>query len=167
MSKMNGTPAAEDTTKRFASFRENADFLWQNAERLRGAYKPNEYDKVILPPKDRGKVQLLKPSELPDDWDPATDERLTHWETEDHLTRGLEAGRESAAAQLIVRNRQQGGDGARTRLPSLHHLRPQEARGGSACLQRARAELPQDHTPRARSWEIQDRETTLFEENDR
>ncbi|WP_437593439.1 N-6 DNA methylase [Sorangium sp. So ce1000] len=33
----------------FASFREITDFLWQNAERLRGAYKPNEYDKVILP----------------------------------------------------------------------------------------------------------------------
>ncbi|XXY21770.1 N-6 DNA methylase [Sorangium sp. So ce216] len=33
----------------FASFREIIDFLWQNAERLRGAYKPNEYDKVILP----------------------------------------------------------------------------------------------------------------------
>ena len=33
----------------FASFREIADFLWQNAERLRGAYKPNEYDRVILP----------------------------------------------------------------------------------------------------------------------
>jgi type I restriction enzyme M protein len=49
MSKMNGAAAAENTTKRFASFREIADFLWQNAERLRGAYKPNEYDKVILP----------------------------------------------------------------------------------------------------------------------
>src|SRR5690606_5346979 len=35
--------------RRFASFREIADFLWQNAERLRGAYKPHEYDKVILP----------------------------------------------------------------------------------------------------------------------
>ncbi len=33
----------------FASFREITDFLWQNAERLRGAYRPNEYDKVILP----------------------------------------------------------------------------------------------------------------------
>ena len=33
----------------FGSFREIADFLWQNAERMRGAYKPNEYDKVILP----------------------------------------------------------------------------------------------------------------------
>lgn len=36
-------------SKAFASFREITDFLWQNAERLRGAYKPNEYDKVILP----------------------------------------------------------------------------------------------------------------------
>ena len=33
----------------FTSFREIADFLWQNAERMRGAYKPHEYDKVILP----------------------------------------------------------------------------------------------------------------------
>jgi type I restriction enzyme M protein len=37
------------SAKRFASFREIADFLWQNAERLRGVYKPNDYDKVILP----------------------------------------------------------------------------------------------------------------------
>jgi len=35
--------------RNFQSFREITDFLWQNAERLRGAYKPNEYDKVILP----------------------------------------------------------------------------------------------------------------------
>ncbi len=35
--------------RNFTSFREITDFLWQNAERLRGAYKPNEYDKVILP----------------------------------------------------------------------------------------------------------------------
>lgn len=46
MSKTNGTAAAENTTKRFASFREIADFLRQNAERMRDAYKPNEYDKV-------------------------------------------------------------------------------------------------------------------------
>lgn len=40
---------AQGDVRVFASFRELADFLWQNAERLRGAYKPNEYDKVILP----------------------------------------------------------------------------------------------------------------------
>jgi type I restriction enzyme M protein len=49
MSKSNGAVSIETSTKRFASFREVADFLWQNAERMRGAYKPNEYDKVILP----------------------------------------------------------------------------------------------------------------------
>lgn len=37
------------TGRTFGSFREIADFLWQNAERLRGVYKPNEYDGVILP----------------------------------------------------------------------------------------------------------------------
>ena len=42
-------PSDETTSKRFTSFREIADFLWQNAERMRGAYRPNEYDKVILP----------------------------------------------------------------------------------------------------------------------
>jgi type I restriction enzyme M protein len=41
--------AADEEPRAFASFRELADFLWQNAERLRGPYRPNEYDKVILP----------------------------------------------------------------------------------------------------------------------
>ena len=42
-------PNASTNGRTFSSFREIADFLWQNAERLRGTYKPNEYDKVILP----------------------------------------------------------------------------------------------------------------------
>jgi type I restriction enzyme M protein len=44
-------PTAPSTSmgRTFGSFREIADFLWQNAERMRGTYKPNEYDKVILP----------------------------------------------------------------------------------------------------------------------
>jgi type I restriction enzyme M protein len=33
----------------FNAFSEIVNFLWQNAERLRGVYKPNDYDKVILP----------------------------------------------------------------------------------------------------------------------
>ena len=48
-----------------------------------------------------GKVRLLKPSELPADWDPATDKRLTAWEAVHHLIRTLEAGGESAAAELV------------------------------------------------------------------
>jgi putative DNA methylase len=51
----------------------------------------------------RGKVRLLRPVELPDDWDPATDARLTGWETVHHLVRALESGGESAAARLVAR----------------------------------------------------------------
>lgn len=48
----------------------------------------------------RGKVRLLKPNELPDDWDPITDPRLTTWEMVHHLIRALESGGEAAAAAL-------------------------------------------------------------------
>ena len=40
-----------------------------------------------------GKVRLLKPDELPADWDPATDSRLTVWEMVHHLIRALECRR--------------------------------------------------------------------------
>jgi putative DNA methylase len=48
----------------------------------------------------RGKVRLLKPTELPVDWDPTTDARLTAWEMVHHLIRVLEASGESGAAAL-------------------------------------------------------------------
>ncbi len=48
----------------------------------------------------KGKVRLLKPSELPADWDPASDPRLTDWETVHQLIRVLEARGEGAAAEL-------------------------------------------------------------------
>lgn len=51
----------------------------------------------------RGKVRLLNPNELPTDWDPLTDTRLTHWETVHHLIRALEAGGESAAAEIVAK----------------------------------------------------------------
>ncbi len=51
----------------------------------------------------RGKVRLLAPSELPANWDPGTDTRLTNWETVHHLIRVLEAAGESAAAELVAR----------------------------------------------------------------
>jgi putative DNA methylase len=50
----------------------------------------------------KGKVRLLKPDELPADWDPAADPRLTHWETVHHLIRVLNIG-ESTAAELIAK----------------------------------------------------------------
>jgi putative DNA methylase len=49
----------------------------------------------------RGKVRLLKPEELPADWSPETDDRLTNWETVHHLIRVLASGGESAASDLV------------------------------------------------------------------
>jgi putative DNA methylase len=49
----------------------------------------------------KGKVRLLRPDELPADWDPITDPRLTAWEMVHHLIRSLEGGGETAAALLV------------------------------------------------------------------
>lgn len=51
----------------------------------------------------RGKVRLLKPSELPPDWDPAADPHRNDWEVVHHLLRSLEAGGESSAADLVMK----------------------------------------------------------------
>ena len=47
-----------------------------------------------------GQVRLLRPRELPDDWEPGGDARLTAWEMVHHLVRVLEADGEIAAAEL-------------------------------------------------------------------
>ena len=49
-----------------------------------------------------GRMRRLKPTELPADWNPATDVRLTAWETVHQLIRALEAGGEGAAAALVT-----------------------------------------------------------------
>lgn len=48
-------------------------------------------------------MRLLKPAELPADWDPTTDKRLTVWEMVHQLIRVLEAGGEAAAAVLVAK----------------------------------------------------------------
>jgi len=50
-----------------------------------------------------GKVRLLRPDELPADWNPETDPRLTAWESVHQLVRVLEAGGENAAAELVAK----------------------------------------------------------------
>ena len=50
-----------------------------------------------------GAVRLLKPDELPENWDPTTDARLTAWEMVHHLVRVLEANGEGATAELAAR----------------------------------------------------------------
>jgi putative DNA methylase len=51
----------------------------------------------------RGKVRLLRPDELPVDWDPSTDPRLTAWEIVHQLVRVLASGGEGAAADLVAK----------------------------------------------------------------
>jgi len=51
----------------------------------------------------RGKVHLLRPEQLPADWDPARDGRLTAWEIVHHLVRVLGTGGEPAAAGLVTK----------------------------------------------------------------
>ena len=53
-----------------------------------------------------GEVRLLRPEELPADWDPAADRRLPVWEVVHHLVRVLESEGETGAASLV---RQLGG----------------------------------------------------------
>ena len=47
-----------------------------------------------------GKVRLLRPAELPSEWDPSSDARLTTWEMVHHLVRLVDCG-EQAAADLV------------------------------------------------------------------
>ncbi len=50
-----------------------------------------------------GKVQLVGRDNLPDNWNPATDARLTVWETTQYLIKTLETKGESEAADLMNR----------------------------------------------------------------
>jgi putative DNA methylase len=51
----------------------------------------------------QGKVRLLKPNELPEDWTPEEDKRLTVWDMVHHLIRVLEKGGEVAAAEIAAK----------------------------------------------------------------
>jgi putative DNA methylase len=59
-----------------------------------------------------GRLRLVERHELPDGWDPTSDNRLTVWETTQHLIRALERS-ESEAAELL--RRVGGGWGERAR----------------------------------------------------
>ncbi|QKD82777.1 DUF1156 domain-containing protein [Thermoleptolyngbya sichuanensis A183] len=49
-----------------------------------------------------GKVQLLKREDLPPGWNPATDQRMPHWEMMQHLIRALTNEGEQGAATLLA-----------------------------------------------------------------
>jgi putative DNA methylase len=50
-----------------------------------------------------GKVRLLRPDELPADWDPASDKRLTVWEATQHLIRRRDEQGDQATASLLAK----------------------------------------------------------------
>ena len=55
-----------------------------------------------------GRVRLLRPEELPEDWDPWKDRRLTVWEVVHHLVRALDTDGEMGAARLLRKVRAKG-----------------------------------------------------------
>ena len=93
-----------------------------------------------------GKVRLLRPDELPPDWDPGTDPRLTAWEVVHQLVRALESGGEVAAADLVA-NLGSKAEAARElayRLYTICERKKTCATG--AFLQRTRTELAGDYS---------------------
>ena len=78
-----------------------------------------------------GKVRLLRPEELPTDWDPAQDDRLTTWEMVHHLIRVMEQGGDSAAAEL-VRKLGSSGEVARELCYRLYTLCERKKRAAEA-----------------------------------
>ena len=85
-----------------------------------------------------GKVRLLAPAELPQDWNPQADSRRTVWEATHHLVRVHEQGGDTAAADIMAHI---GADAetARDLAYRLYRIcdlrnRPQEALGYNALV---------------------------------
>ena len=85
-----------------------------------------------------GKVRLLAPAELPQNWNPKADSRRTVWETTHHLVRVHEQGGDTAAADIMAIM----GTDAETARDLAYRLyricdlrnRPQEALGYNALV---------------------------------
>ncbi len=88
-----------------------------------------------------GKVRLLRPLELPDDWEPQTDTRLTVWEVVHHLVRVHYQQGEEAAGVLLARLRGNTRD-ARELAYRLYHI----------CERKKRAQEAHDYNALVRSW---------------
>ena len=86
-----------------------------------------------------GKVRLLRPGELPDDWDPESDTRLIVWEAVHHLVRAHDKEGEDAAASLMSKLGP-NAEAARELAYRLYRIcdqknRSQEALGYNALVQ--------------------------------
>ena len=83
-----------------------------------------------------GKGRLLRRSELPADWDPETDRRLTHWECAQHLARVLEAedGGVEAAARLLTAMGPDNAEAARLLAYRLYDICERKRRAAEALV---------------------------------
>ena len=87
-----------------------------------------------------GRVRLLRPRELPKDWDPKKDKRFTMWEATHHLIRVLDQG-EATAADMVSRLGP-GAESARELAYRLYHV----------CEQKNRSREAQDYNALVQSW---------------
>ena len=69
-----------------------------------------------------GKVRLLRPSELQDDWDPTSDSRTTVWEAVHQIVNALRNRRRICRCRSASRARRLCRDCPRTVLPTVHHV---------------------------------------------
>jgi len=79
-----------------------------------------------------GKVQLLGRNELPEDWNPATDSRLTDWEAVQYLIRALDKQGESGAAELLRKLGSDHGERARDLAYRLYSICEHKGWAGEA-----------------------------------
>ena len=87
-----------------------------------------------------GKVRLLRPGELPDDWDPERERRFTTWEAAHHLVRVLDQG-ELAAAEMMAKLGA-NGEAARELAYRLYRI----------CDQKNRSQEAQSYNALVQSW---------------
>jgi putative DNA methylase len=69
-----------------------------------------------------GKVRIVRRDELPENWDPSSDKRLTVWEATQHLIRALDQHGESGAADLLRKLGGAVGEMARELSYRLHKI---------------------------------------------
>lgn len=71
-----------------------------------------------------GVARIVKRSDMPDDWHPSTDKRLTHWECAQHLIRVLdsEGGGGLAAAKLVAAMNPEDAEAARSLAYRLYDI---------------------------------------------
>ncbi|MCV0386469.1 MAG: DUF1156 domain-containing protein [Nitrobacter sp.] len=71
-----------------------------------------------------GVARIVKRSDMPDDWHPSTDKRLTHWECAQHLIRVLDSedGGGVAAAKLVAAMNPEDAEAARSLAYRLYDI---------------------------------------------